>query len=67
MGSDDPSLFHTDLNNEYIQIHKYLGFSIQELYQISLNGVKMAFIDDSRKKELTDTFNREYNRIIDVG
>ena len=67
VGSDDPSLFHTDLNNEYIQIHKHLGFSIQELYQISLNGVKMAFIDDSRKKELTDTFNREYNRIIDVG
>lgn len=67
VGSDDPSLFHTDLNNEYIQIHKHLDFSIQELLQISLNGVGMAFIDDSRKKELRDTFNREYNRIMEFG
>ncbi|MFW9835248.1 MAG: adenosine deaminase [Candidatus Thorarchaeota archaeon] len=67
VGSDDPSLFHTDLNNEYIQIHKHLDFSIQELFQISLNGVRMAFIDDSRKKELRNTFNREYSRIMEAG
>jgi adenosine deaminase len=29
INSDDPSLFHTDMNNELTQIHKHLGFSIQ--------------------------------------
>ncbi|NHI89897.1 MAG: adenosine deaminase [Candidatus Thorarchaeota archaeon] len=67
VGSDDPSLFHTDLNNEYIQIHKHLDFSIQELFQISLNGVGMAFIDESRKNALTDIFNHEYNWIMEAG
>jgi adenosine deaminase len=64
VSSDDPSLFHSDLNNEYIQIHKYLDFSIPELFQISLNGIKTAFVDDSRKREMRETFNREYNRIV---
>lgn len=65
VSSDDPSLFHTDLNNEFIQIHKHLGFSLAELFQLSLNGIKSAFIDESVKKSMKETFSREYNIIKD--
>lgn len=63
VNSDDPSLFHTDLNNEYHQIHEHLGFSLSELFQLSLNGIETSFIDESRKKELTTLFTTEYDRI----
>lgn len=64
VNSDDPSLFHTDLNNEYIQIHKHLEFSIPELFQLSLNGIETAFIDESMKTELRDSFSAEYRQIM---
>jgi adenosine deaminase len=64
INSDDPSLFHTDLNNEFIQIHKHLGFSMQEMFQLSLNGIETAFIDEAKKTELRDSFSEEYNQII---
>jgi adenosine deaminase len=64
INSDDPSLFHTDMNNELTQIHKHLGFSIQEMFQLSLNGIETAFIDEAKKTELRDSFSEEYNQII---
>ena len=64
VNSDDPSLFHTDLNNEYFQIHKHLGFSIPELFQLSMNGIETAFIDEAMKTELRDSFSAEYSQIV---
>jgi adenosine deaminase len=63
VNSDDPSLFHTSMNNEYIQIHEQLNFSLKELYQVSLNGIETAFIDEGMKIELSKQFAKEYNEI----
>ena len=63
VNSDDPSLFHTDMNNEYVQLHEHLNFSLKELFQISLNGIKAAFIDESKKSELQKRFSEEYTEI----
>ena len=63
VSSDDPSLFHTNMNNEYIQLHEHLNFSLEELFQISLNGIKTAFIGESSKSELQKRFSEEYNEI----
>ena len=65
VNSDDSSLFHTDLNNEYIQIHEHLGFSIPELFQLSMNGIETAFIDEVSKTELRESFSTEYRQIMD--
>ncbi len=64
VNSDDPALFHTDLNNECIQIHNHLGFTLRELFQLSLNGIETAFINEVRKTELRETFYSEYNHIL---
>ncbi|MFW9907802.1 MAG: adenosine deaminase [Candidatus Thorarchaeota archaeon] len=66
VNSDDPSLFHTDLNNEYIQLHKHLGFTLPELFQISLNGVDAAFVNLRRKNQLRILFNRKYDNIQEL-
>ena len=63
VSSDDPSLFHTSMNNEYLQLHEHLNFSVEELYQISLNGIQTAFIDDGMKSELRKRFSEEYREI----
>ena len=65
VNSDDPSLFHTDLNNEYIQIHKHLDFSIDELFQLSINGINTAFLDEAKKTELRNRFSKEFDQIMD--
>ena len=64
VNSDDPSLFHTDLNNEYVQLHEHLGFTLPELFQISLNGVDTSFLDLKRKHQLRASFLREYDSIL---
>ncbi|MFW9956753.1 MAG: adenosine deaminase [Candidatus Odinarchaeota archaeon] len=66
VNSDDPSLFHTDLNNEYIQLHKHLDFTLPELFQISLNGVEAAFVNLRRKTQLRTLFIREYDSILEL-
>jgi adenosine deaminase len=63
VSSDDPSLFHTDMNNEYIQLHNQLNFSFGELYQLSLNGIETAFLDESTKLEFRNKFSKEYDTI----
>lgn len=63
VNSDDPSLFHTSMNNEYLQLHEHLNFSLSELYQISLNSVQTAFIDEGKKSKLHRKFSEEYNEI----
>ncbi|UCH05275.1 MAG: adenosine deaminase [Candidatus Thorarchaeota archaeon] len=63
VNSDDPSFFHTDLNNEFIQLHRHLGFSIDELFQISLNSIEVSFLPEERKAQLRDSFKDEYERL----
>ncbi|MCW3978391.1 MAG: hypothetical protein NWF12_01460, partial [Candidatus Bathyarchaeota archaeon] len=47
--SDDPSMFGTDMNNEYLQLHRELGFTVQELFQLSLNAVGSSFLPEKEK------------------
>ncbi len=52
VNSDDPSLFHTDMNNEFLQLHKNLDFSLEDLFQLSLNATQTAFVGAERKSKL---------------
>ncbi|MHA1136875.1 MAG: adenosine deaminase [Candidatus Thorarchaeota archaeon] len=63
VNSDDPSLFHTSMNNEYLQLHEHLNFSPKELFQISLTGIQTAFIDEGKKSKLHSKFSEEYSEI----
>jgi len=63
VNSDDPSMFGTDMNNEYVQLHEQLGFTVPELFQISLNAVDSAFLPDKEKIRLRETFHEEIDRL----
>jgi adenosine deaminase len=63
VNSDDPSLFHTDMNNEFLQLHKNLDFSLENLFQLSLNATQTAFISDERKSKLKTLLIKEFRGI----
>ena len=60
VNSDDPPMFGTDMNNEYVQLHRQLGFTVEELFQLSLNAVDSAFLPWEEKAALRDRFVDEY-------
>jgi adenosine deaminase len=64
VNSDDPTLFGTDINNEYLAIHQNLGFTVKELFKTSLNAVESAFIPTEEIEELRKVFIRKYQQII---
>ena len=63
VNSDDPSMFGTDMNNEYIQLSKQLGFTIPELFQLSLNAVDSSFLQSEDKGKLRMKFMKEYQQL----
>jgi aminodeoxyfutalosine deaminase len=65
VNTDDPSMFGTNMNNEYLQLHRQLGFSISELFKLSLNAVNSSFLSEEMKSKMRESFVKSYNRMID--
>ena len=65
VNSDDPPMFGTDMNNEYIQLHEQLGFTVPELFQLSLNTVDSAFLQEKEKVTLRERFINEYTALTE--
>jgi adenosine deaminase len=55
LNSDDPPMFSTDLNNEYLTLARQ-GFSWDELWQINLNTLNASFLPDSEKDAYRKTW-----------
>jgi adenosine deaminase len=63
VNSDDPPMFNTDINNEYLQLNKELKFSVDELMRISLDALETSFLPDKKKEEMRQVFLKEYNEL----
>ncbi|MFW9966806.1 MAG: adenosine deaminase [Candidatus Thorarchaeota archaeon] len=66
VNSDDPTLFQTDLNNEYLQLNQKLGFSILDLFQLSANAIEVSFLSEEAKARMRDSFTKEAEQIFDA-
>ena len=64
VNTDDPSMFGTDMNNEYLQLHRKLDFTIPELFKLSLNAVDSSFLPEKRKNSMQKSFIKEYQRLM---
>jgi len=53
INSDDPAMFSTSLNNEYLTLAS-LGFSWPELQQLNRNALEASFLDETEKKGYRD-------------
>jgi adenosine deaminase len=63
VSSDDPSMFGTDMNNEYLQLYRQLGFTVPELFRLSLGAVESSFLPNGRREKLREAFIEEYGRL----
>ncbi len=65
VNTDDPSMFNTDMNNEYLQLHRRMNFTVSELFQLTLNGLGSSFLPITAKDQMQGFFLEEYRRLID--
>lgn len=63
VNTDDPPMFGTDMNNEFLVLNKELGLSLDDLYRISLDSVETSFISETEKKRLKKQFKTEYEKL----
>ncbi len=66
VNSDDPTMFGTDMNNEYMTLHEVHGFTVAELFDISLNSVRTSFLSEEKKREQLVEFRGRYEKISEL-
>lgn len=68
VNSDDPLPFFTNIEREYRLLVEEFGFTIDDLRQITLNGIRAAFISDEEKARLIARIDPAYRAAArDVG
>lgn len=63
VNSDDPAFFDTNISFEYTHLHDKLGFSLTDLYSITQNGIKSAFVSETKKETMLLEVEESYNGI----
>ncbi|MGQ9908832.1 MAG: adenosine deaminase family protein [Candidatus Flexifilum sp.] len=63
LSSDLPSLYRTNLTDEYLAAVEQCGLDLDELEQVALNAVRASFLDEPARQELEQSFREEYARL----
>jgi len=58
LATDDPGMFHTDLEAEYLVCHEAFGMSVAELADIARAGARAAFCSPELRAELLAGIDR---------
>ena len=52
LATDDPGMFHTDLNAEYLHCHQQFGLGAAELAEIARTGARAAFCPEPLRAQI---------------
>jgi aminodeoxyfutalosine deaminase len=58
LATDDPGMFHTNLNNEYVLCHNQFGLGPDELADIARAGARAAFCAEATRSVLLAEIDR---------
>jgi adenosine deaminase len=63
LNSDDPPMFNTSLNDEYLATTQAYGWDADELEQLDLNAVRATLLPEAQRTKLEATFKAEFARL----
>ena len=61
INTDNRLVSNITLTEEYNSLIKYLGFTINDLYQMNINAIDYAFITEEEKQELKEKLQKNKN------
>ena len=63
LNSDDPTMFHTDIGKEYVDLCTALDYGPDTVREFCLNGVDATWLDDDEKRSMRRDFEREIDEL----
>jgi adenosine deaminase len=63
LNSDDPTMFHTDIGDEYVRLCSALGYGTQQVREFVLTGVEAAWLDETDRRAMRSRFEAELSRL----
>jgi adenosine deaminase len=63
LNTDDPPLFHTSLNEEYLRAVIECGLTLAELDEVALNAARASYLPEDEKKALVVRMETEQARL----
>ena len=59
VNTDDPKMFGTSLEKEFLTLETNLGFSFEDVKSLILQGIKSSWLNKSSKDNLIITFQND--------
>ncbi|HEX3053280.1 MAG TPA: adenosine deaminase [Aggregatilineaceae bacterium] len=63
INTDDPALFNTTLNQEYLHAVQNCGLTLDQLQTVALNAVRSTYLPENEKLAMLNIFENEYQRL----
>ena len=59
LNSDDPTMFHTDIGKEYVDLCTALDYGPERVREFCMNGVEAAWLSDDERSAMRREFDEE--------
>lgn len=63
INSDDPPMFNTTINDEYLHAVMDCGLTLEQLETVALNAVRASYLPAERKEAMLNEFQADYQRL----
>jgi len=63
VNSDDPLFFNTTITDEYKVLRDHLGFTGDELKQVTLHALEGAFLSEADREKIRAEIERDYEAV----
>jgi adenosine deaminase len=63
LNSDDPTMFHTDIGKEYVDLCSALEYGPEMVRRLCLNGVEASWLDAEDKQAMARAFSEELDQL----
>lgn len=64
INSDDPAYFGGYILDNYLEVHRHFGFTVDDWKTIALNGIHGSWCEQERKQELTDKVHQVVEKYL---